>query len=156
MWIERGGPALSFETKHKNWFCCIQFLWSFESHAFVWFGGVTATLVSILGPKKGLPHWLLPDQCWALLLLGYQYDMEFSPSVQHSNVDGFSRSPRTCLEAKDDTQVATTAFNLHQETRYRYLVSRYVKPRPRTPCWVSRFCQWPVEYWWGFLAPPSK
>ena len=51
-------------------------------------------LMSILGPKKSLPTLAAARlQRWAILLLGYQYNLEFRSSVQHSNADGFSRLP---------------------------------------------------------------
>jgi len=48
-------------------------------------------LMTILGSKKSLPS--LADarlQRWAIFLLGYQYDLEFQSTGQHSNADGFS------------------------------------------------------------------
>ena len=51
-------------------------------------------LMSILGPKKGLPTLAAARiQRWAILLLGYQYDLEFRTSEQHNNADGLSRLP---------------------------------------------------------------
>ena len=72
-------------------------------------------LMSILGPKRNLPTLAAARlQRWAILLLGYQYDLEFRRSEQHSNADGFSRLPRASRDGADDTAAGTTAFNLHQ------------------------------------------
>ena len=73
-------------------------------------------LVSIFGPKKNLPTLATARmQRWAVLLLGYQYDLKFQTSQQHSNADGFSRLPRenTC-EKEDALESRTVTFNLHQ------------------------------------------
>ena len=48
-------------------------------------------LMAILGSKKTLPTLAAARlQRWAILLLGYQYDLEFRTSAQHSNADCFS------------------------------------------------------------------
>ena len=72
--------------------------------------------MSILGLKKNLPALAAARlQRWAILLLGYQYELEFRTSVKHSNADGFSHLPRPeTTGVKDDTYVGTVAFNLHQ------------------------------------------
>jgi len=51
-------------------------------------------LMSILGPKKGVPP--LAAACmqhWALLLSAYRYKIEFRPTEAHGNADGLSRLP---------------------------------------------------------------
>ena len=54
-------------------------------------------------------------QRWTILLLGYQYDLEFRTSAQHSNADGFSRLPRPGPpDMQDGFEAGTAAFNLHQ------------------------------------------
>lgn len=54
-------------------------------------------------------------QRWAILLLGYQYELEFRPSGQHSNADGFSRLPRPgTTGGEKDLEAGTVAFNLYQ------------------------------------------
>lgn len=73
-------------------------------------------LMAILGSKKGLPTLAAARlQRWAILLLGYQYDLEFRPSGQHSNADGLSRLPRPGTDGMDDDlEAGTAAFNMHQ------------------------------------------
>ena len=73
-------------------------------------------LVSIFGPKKSLPTLAAARlQRWAVLLLGYQYDLKFRSSSQHSNADDFSRLPRSSSgEPKDYLEAGTVAFNMHQ------------------------------------------
>ena len=51
-------------------------------------------LLTILGPKKGLPTLAAARlQRWAILLSAYRYDIEFRSTDDHSNADGFSRLP---------------------------------------------------------------
>ena len=51
-------------------------------------------LVTILGPKKGIPTLAAARlQRWALVLAAYQYDIEFRSTKEHCNADGFSRLP---------------------------------------------------------------
>lgn len=73
-------------------------------------------LMAILGSKKSLPTLAAARlQRWAVLLMGYQYDLEFRRSEQHSNADGFSRLPRpSATERADASEKGTTSFNLHQ------------------------------------------
>ncbi len=52
------------------------------------------SLTTILGPMTGVPS--LPAarlQCWALLLLGYNYNIQFRTTQAHANADGLSRLP---------------------------------------------------------------
>ena len=73
-------------------------------------------LMAILGSKKGLPTLAAARlQCWAIFLLGFQYELEFRTSGQHANADGFSRLPRSNPgEMEDGLEKGTRAFNLHQ------------------------------------------
>ena len=51
-------------------------------------------LLSILGPKKGVPAMAAARlQRWAVLLAAYQYQGEFRPTGEHGNADGLSRLP---------------------------------------------------------------
>ena len=51
-------------------------------------------LLSILGPKKGIPPLAAARmQRWALLLSAYNYSIEFRPTTAHANADGLSRLP---------------------------------------------------------------
>ena len=51
-------------------------------------------LLTVLGPKKGIPPMAAARlQRWALLLSAYDYAIEFKPTQQHGNADGLSRLP---------------------------------------------------------------
>ena len=51
-------------------------------------------LVSLLGPKTGIPTLAAARmQRWALLLSGYQYDIEYRSTHKHANADCLSRLP---------------------------------------------------------------
>ena len=51
-------------------------------------------LVTLLGPKTGIPTLAAARrQRWALLLSGYQYDIEYRSTDKHANADCLSRLP---------------------------------------------------------------
>ena len=51
-------------------------------------------LLSLLGPKKGIPTLAAARmQRWALILAAYSYTIEFKPTDEHANADGLSRLP---------------------------------------------------------------
>ena len=51
-------------------------------------------LVSILGPKEGIPPLAAArPQRWALVLSGYTFDIQYRSTQAHSNADGLSRLP---------------------------------------------------------------
>ena len=51
-------------------------------------------LLSILGPKRGIPPLAAARmQRWALILSAYTYKIEFRPTTKHGNADGLSRLP---------------------------------------------------------------
>lgn len=51
-------------------------------------------LLSILGPKKGIPPLAAARmQRWAIILAAYQYDIQYKSSEQHGNCDSLSRLP---------------------------------------------------------------
>ena len=105
----------------------------------------------ILGPKKSLPTLAAARlQRWAILLLGYQYDLEFWPSGRHSNADGLSRLPRpgtTGLEK--ELEAGTVAFNMHQIESSAPSAKQLTEPTTKDPLLskVLRYAQggWPKE-----------
>ena len=71
-------------------------------------------LLTILGPKRGLPTLAAARlQRWALLLAAYQYDIEFRSTTEHSNADGFSRLPLKVGEESECVS-AISVFTLSQ------------------------------------------
>ena len=51
-------------------------------------------LTAIFGSKKGIPTPAAARlQRWALLLSAYDYDIQYRPTLAHSNADGLSRLP---------------------------------------------------------------
>ena len=61
-----------------------------------WFILVTdhKPLTTILGPKRGIPPLAAARlQRWAYTLSAYSYTIEFRPTREHVNTDGFSRLP---------------------------------------------------------------
>ena len=66
-----------------------------------------------MGSKKGLPALAAArPQRWALLLLGYQYDLEFRSTGQHANSNGLSCLPTD--HPRTGEEVGATAFNIQQ------------------------------------------
>ena len=51
-------------------------------------------LLSLLGPQSGIPTLAAARmQRWALLLSGYQYDIQYRSTTKHANADCLSRLP---------------------------------------------------------------
>ena len=51
-------------------------------------------LLSVLGPQSGIPTSAAARmQRWALLLSGYQYDIQYRSTTKHANADCLSRLP---------------------------------------------------------------
>ena len=71
-------------------------------------------LMTILGPKKGIPSLAAARlQRWALLLSAYVYEIEFKSTKDHGNADGLSRLPlksEQCVESPTEPSV----FNIAQ------------------------------------------
>jgi hypothetical protein len=73
-------------------------------------------LLAILGSKKKLPTLAAARlQRWAIFLMGYQYDLEFRPTGQHCNADGFSRLPRVTEDGEEEPlEFGAAACNIIQ------------------------------------------
>ena len=72
-------------------------------------------LVTILGPKKGVPTLAAARlQRWSLILSVYIYDIQFHSTKEHSNVDMLSRLPfETVYDNQPDTW-EPSVFNVSQ------------------------------------------
>ena len=71
-------------------------------------------LMTILGPKRGLPTLAAARlQRWAILLAAYQYDIEFRSTKEHSNANAFSQLPLRESEEIEGVS-AMSVFNLIQ------------------------------------------
>ncbi len=69
-------------------------------------------LITILELKIGLPSLAAARlQRWTILLSAYQYQVEFRPTLNHSNADGLSRLPLQ-IEHPEDQAIAASLFNL--------------------------------------------
>ena len=72
-------------------------------------------LVSLLGSNKSILLTAAARlQRWALLLAGYQYDIQFKPTQKHGNADGLSHLPLTSSTTASNDEIETTLFNLHK------------------------------------------
>ena len=71
-------------------------------------------LVTILGPKKGIPSLAAARlQRWAVLLSAYKYDIKFKSTEAHANADGLSRLPLMQTTAEGQSPEASV-FNIAQ------------------------------------------
>ena len=71
-------------------------------------------LVTILGPKKGIPSLAAARlQRWAVLLSAYKYDIRYKATSDHSNADGLSRLPLPSTGSTSETE-PVTMFNIGQ------------------------------------------
>ena len=71
-------------------------------------------LVSMLGPKQGIPPLVAARmQRWALLLSAYSYTMKFRSTKAHTNADSLSRLPLKAEEGEEKF-VSASIFNLNQ------------------------------------------
>ena len=63
-------------------------------------------LVTILGPKRGIPTLAAARlQRWAILLSAYQYDIEYRSTAKHANADCLSRLPLQIEKPEDVDEV---------------------------------------------------
>ena len=71
-------------------------------------------LTAIFGSKKGIPTPAAARlQRWAMLLSAYDYDIQYRPTLAHSNADGLSRLPMPKL-GPDPGGEAVSLFNVSQ------------------------------------------
>ena len=71
-------------------------------------------LISIFGPKKGIPATTAARlQRYALFLQGHDYDIEYKSSKSHANCDGLSRLPYSQSEDLPDSD-SVELYNLSQ------------------------------------------
>ena len=72
-------------------------------------------LTTILGPKSGIPSLAAARlQRWAIVLSGYQYNIEFKSTEAHGNADGLSRLPLTGAGTDESTVAEVDIFNIAQ------------------------------------------
>ena len=106
--IEKEGLALIYEVKKFHKYFYGRHFTLVTDHK---------PLMTILGPKKGLPTLAATRlQCWAIFLLGYQYDLKFRSTLQRCNADGFSPLPLPCQPEVYPQESEATTLNLHQIT----------------------------------------
>ncbi len=72
-------------------------------------------LVTILGPKKGIPSLAAARlQRWAMLLSAYKYEIQYKSTHDHGNADGLSRLPLLQTAGSDCETQAISTFNIGQ------------------------------------------
>ena len=104
-------------------------------------------LVSILGPTKGIPLTAAARlQRWALFLAGYQYQIEFKPTLKHGNADGLSRLPLSSSTEDNVDDVETTLFNIAQ-IEYLPVTAEQVQRATAKDALLSRVLQFTKLGW---------
>lgn len=93
-------------------------------------------LLTILGPKSAIPTLAaLRMQRWAIILLAYDYDIQYKRSSDHANADALSRLPCQCdtEEGVDDggvfcvsyvDELPVSATDIATETRHDPILSK--------------------------------
>ena len=86
-------------------------------------------LLSIYGSKKGIPtHTANRLQRWGVILLNYDFKMEFLPSKKLGHADGLSRLIPKFSEPLEDTVIAA----LHAESEVKGVLCNAIKELPVT------------------------
>ena len=83
-----------------------------EAQALIFAAKFHQPLLSIFGPKKGIPPLAAGRlQHWVILLSAYTYDIEYKSSNRNANADGLSQLP---LQESDCTSSVPASFNNEQ------------------------------------------
>ena len=103
--VEKEALSLIFGIKHFHHYLYGQHFEILTEHQ---------PLVTILGPKQGIPPLAAARlQRWALLLSAYTYTIKFRPTKAHANADGLSRLPITVKQPEVGPDEASI-FNVRQ------------------------------------------
>ena len=86
-------------------------------------------LLTIFGSKKGVPtHTANRLQRWSIILLNYNFKMEYISSKNIGHADGLSRLIRKCAEPLEDTVIAA----LREEKELSGLLCNTIRELPVT------------------------
>ena len=112
-------------------------------------------LLTILGPKKQLPTLAAARlQRWALTLSAYQYDIQFRPTGEHCNADGFSRLPVIVSEPFQDV-APSSVFNLMQ-IAHLPVDADTLQKATRTDPLISHVVMYTLTGWPSTVEPELK
>ena len=112
-------------------------------------------LLTILGPKKGLPTLAAARlQRWAILLSAYQYDIEYRSTTAHSNADGFSRLPLQGQEIVKHLS-SESMFNLSQ-IEFLPVDADKLRRATQTDPVLSKVRQYMLSGWPDAIVPELK
>ena len=104
-------------------------------------------LMIIMGSKSGLPPLAAARlQRWAILLKGYQYDLAFQPTGQHSNADALLRLPRGNTTVGEGAELGATVFNM-QQIETLPVRARHIREATRADPTLSQVCQYTMSVW---------
>ena len=85
--------------------------------------------MSIFGPKKGVPtHSANSLQRWSVILLNYNFKIQYMPSKKIANADGLSRLIPDNVELLEETVIAA----LKQEQELKEVLINSVSELPVT------------------------
>ena len=112
-------------------------------------------LMTILGPKKGIPSLAAARlQRWAVLLSAYRYDIKFKPTDAHANADGLSRLPLASSIMEGQSHEAST-FNLAQ-MECLPVTATQVQQATRADPVLSKVLQYTRQGWPGIVPADLK
>ena len=103
-------------------------------------------LLSLLGPQSGFPTLATARmQRWALLLSGYQYDIQYRSTTKHANADCLSRLP-VAIEATQPETDEVKLINKLQIESLPLSVDQIRKPTRADPI-LSRVLEFTMSGW---------
>ena len=104
-------------------------------------------LMAIIESKRGLPALAAARlQRWAILLMGYQYDLVFRPTGQHSNADALSRLPQGNVAVEEGEELGTTVFNV-QQLETLPVRAQHIREATRADLTLSQVCRYTMSRW---------
>ena len=136
--IEKEGLALIFGVKKFHKFLYGRHFTLVTDHK---------PLMAIMGSKRGLPALAAARlQRWAILLMGYQYDLAFWPTGQHSNADALSRLPQGNVAVGEGEELGATVFNV-QQLETLPVRAQHIREATRADPTLSQVCRYTMSGW---------
>ena len=103
--------------------------------------------MAIMGSKRRLPTLAAARlQRWAILLIGYQYDLAFRPTGQHSNADTLSQFPQGNVTVVEGEQLGGTVFNV-QQLETLPVRAQHIREATRADPTLSQVCRYTMSGW---------
>lgn len=109
-------------------------------------------LLAILGPKSSVPTLAaLRMQRWAIILMAYNYSIEYRRSADHSNADALSRLPQ---QGADRTAEEANVFFFSVVPELP-VVAKDIEQATRKNPLLSKVWSYTVNGWPNYVSDPS-